>query len=261
MPYALRHKPVWDSQINRNNAVTIEKSEETCVYRTVVIMLRLFFIIILLFPLSRPNPVYADQKLSEILDGIRKRYGHLPGLTIPYKREIITKSMAMLGEKMSTDLAAGMIHFRPPYSLRIQQETPRTEDVITDGSTLWWYIPQKKQVYQYPAKKSAQELRLLSDIFQGLRKVEESFIVVMTGLENEKEYQLQLNPDPPWSQIELIHLSVEKSDFQIRVVEIYNYLGSITRFILGDLSVQEQFEEGFFRFVVPDGVKVMEEGG
>jgi outer membrane lipoprotein-sorting protein len=169
--------------------------------------------------------------------------------------------MAMLGEKMSKDLATGLIHFRPPYSLRIQQETPRAEAVITDGNTLWWYIPQKEQVYQYPSHRAGQELRLLSDIFQGLRKVEESFIVVLSGLNNEKEYQLKLTPDPPWSQIEQIHLSVKQSDFRIRIVEITNYLGSITRFILGDLTVQKQFEEGFFRFVVPDGVKVMEEGG
>jgi len=223
-------------------------------------MLRVFFIILLSISISQPAPVFADLKLSEILDGIRKRYGHLPGLTIPYKREIITKSMAMLGEKMSKDLATGLIHFRPPYSLRIQQETPRTEAVITDGKTLWWYIPQKKQVYQYPSHRAGQELRLLSDIFQGLRRVEESFIVVLSGLDNEKEYQLKLTPDPPWSQIEQIHLSVKQSDFRIRVVEIHNYLGSITRFILGDLTVQEQFEDGFFRFVVPDGVKVMEEG-
>lgn len=224
-------------------------------------MSRVFFIILLSISLLRPAPVFADLKLSEILDGIRKRYGHLPGLTISYKREIITKSMAMLGEKMSRDLATGLIHFRPPYSLRIQQETPRSEVVITDGKTLWWYIPQKKQVYQYPSRKSGQELRLLSDIFQGLREVEESFVTVLSGLDAEEEYQVKLTPDPPWSQIEQINLSVQQSDFHIRVVEIHNYLGSITRFILGDLTVQEQFEEGFFRFVVPDGVKVMEEGG
>lgn len=224
-------------------------------------MLRAFFIILLSISVSQPNPVYANHKLSEILDGIRKRYGHLPGLTISYKREIITKSMAMLGEQMSRDLASGKIHFKPPYLLRIQQETPRSEVVITDGKTLWWYIPQKKQVYRHPANKSAQELRLLSDIFQGLREVEESFVSELSSLDNEGEYQLKLIPNPPWPQIEQVNLIVKKGDFHIRVVEIHNYLGSITRFILGDLTVRERFEEGFFRFVVPDDVKVMEEGG
>ena len=224
-------------------------------------MLRFFIVIILFLTFSQPISVFANQKLSEILDGIRKRYGHLPGLSMPYKREIITKSMAMLGETMSKDLAEGMIHFRPPYALRIQQEKPKPEVVITDGHTLWWYIPQKKQVYQYPAKKSAPELRLLSDIFRGLRDVEESFVSELESLDNEGDYQIKLIPNPPWPQINQINLIVKRDDSHIRVVEIHNYLGSTTRFFLGDLTVQEQFKEGFFRFFVPDGVKVMEEGG
>jgi hypothetical protein len=44
-------------------------------------------------------------------------------------------------------------------------------------------------------------------------------------------------------------------------VEIHNYLGGITRFTLGDLTIRERFEEGFFGFVAPEGVKVIEEKG
>ncbi|MBP1741134.1 MAG: hypothetical protein H6Q48_3427, partial [Deltaproteobacteria bacterium] len=40
----------------------------------------------------------ADPALSTILDGIRKRYGLVSGLTLTYEREVITKSMAMLGD-------------------------------------------------------------------------------------------------------------------------------------------------------------------
>jgi hypothetical protein len=39
----------------------------------------------------------TDDQLSGILDGILKRYGELKGLSVPYKRDIITKSMALLG--------------------------------------------------------------------------------------------------------------------------------------------------------------------
>ena len=216
-------------------------------------------IIFIFISLSQSSPVLADNRLSETLDGIRKKYGHLPGLTVTYKREITTKSMAMLGNQIKSDLATGQIHFRPPYLLRIQQETPRPEAVITDGETLWWYIPQKKQVYVYPSRKAGQELRLLSDIFQGLSEVSESFVVMLSGLSNEGEYKLKLIPDPPWPQIDHINLVVTRGDFQIRVVEIHNYLGTITSFTLGDLSVKERFEKGFFRFVVPSGVRVIKE--
>lgn len=216
--------------------------------------------ILLFLSMFLPCPAYADELLSEILDGVRKSYGHLPGLTLTYKREIITKSMSLLGGQENRDLATGRIHFRPPYFLRIQQDTPKSEAVITDGETLWWYIPDKKQVYEYPFHVAGQELRLLSDIFQGLREVSESFIVMLSGTGSGGEYQLTLTPNPPWSQIDYIKLSVSQGDFNIRMVEIHNYIGGITRFTFGDLSVGKRYGSEFFKFKVPAGVKVIKEG-
>lgn len=209
--------------------------------------------------LPQPSLAVAGGQLSAILKGIRSKYGHLPGLTVPYEREIITKSMALLGEPVKTDLATGHFFFKPPHYLKVQQETPRPETVIADGHTLWWYIPQKKQAYRYPSDKVGQELRLLSDIFLGLKKVEENFDVILEGDDSQERYRIKLNPNPPWPEIKVINLSVDKKDYAIRVVEIYNTFGGVTRFNLGDVSVQKEFEKDFFKFVVPEGVKVIEE--
>jgi len=50
-------------------------------------------------------------------------------------------------------------------------------------------------------------------------------------------------------------------DYTIQRVEIYDFAGGITRFILGDLHVENSFPEDFFRFYVPEGVDVIEEKG
>jgi outer membrane lipoprotein carrier protein len=209
-----------------------------------------------LFP---PTPVLADAKLSDILRGVQDRYGHLPGLSVAYKREIRSRSMILLGDEMGADLATGKIHFKPPHFLRVQQETPTPEAVITDGRTLWWYIPQKKQAYIYPARKLGEELKLLSDIFQGLKEMGERFDVILTGYDMKGKHQLQLTPNPPWPEINYIRLSVAQESYHIQVLEIHNHLGGFTRFILGNPTVQKSFEDGFFQFVVPEGVKVIEE--
>ncbi|MFC1820113.1 outer membrane lipoprotein carrier protein LolA [Thermodesulfobacteriota bacterium] len=203
----------------------------------------------------------ADDSLQGVLDGILKRYGDLPGITVTYQREIITKSMALLGDQIKADMATGKIHFVPPNNLAVEQVTPRPETIKTDGDTLWWYIPKKSVVYQYPSNMLGKELRLLSDIFQGLSEVGESFDVIQSGLENKQEYHLKLIPNPPWKEIAHIDLSVDRDTFNINVVEIHNFLGSITRFILGDLFVPKDLDEGYFRFVVPEGVKVIKDNG
>jgi outer membrane lipoprotein-sorting protein len=218
----------------------------------------LFLLLICLWPGSL---VIADVQLSEILEGVRKRYGPLPGLSLSYEREIITRSMAMLGGSMDADLATGQIHFKPPSFLKVQQETPKLETISTDGHILWWYIPHKSQVYRYPSHELGKELRLLSDIFHGLRAVEESFDVILIGFDEKGDHHLKLIPNPPWAEVHHIMLSVSQKDYTIRKVEIHDQIGGITRFILGDLSVKDKFPEGFFRFVVPKGVKVIEQEG
>ena len=214
---------------------------------------------LLLLALCCSRAAAADDRLLKILEGVKKEYGSLAGLTVTYERDVVTRSMAMLDDGIKSDLAAGFIHFKPPHFLRIEQESPRQELVISDGNTLWWYIPEKKEVYRYPAGKLGQELKLLSDIFKGLKDVIDGFVVELTAADTGGRHELKLTPNPPWPEIDFIHLSVSEKDSTIRVVKLQNYLGGFTRFTLGDFKVEEDFREDFFRFTAPDGVKVIQE--
>lgn len=217
-----------------------------------------FFLFIVFFCLH-PSHVQADDSLSEILEGIRERYGNLPAFTVSYQREIITKSMAMLGDEMKGDLASGKIHFKPPHYLCVEQEMPRPETVTTDGHILWWFIPEKGIVYRYHSDRLGKELMLLGDIFQGLRKASDSFDVIQSDLGDTHEYHLNLVPNPPWEEIKSIDLVISRDGFDIREIEIQNVLGNVTRFVLGDLVVREDLDTEFFTFEVPKGVRVIEE--
>lgn len=200
----------------------------------------------------------ADESLVNILDGIQKNYGHLSGLSVPYSREVITRSMSMLGEQVGGDKASGTIYFKHPYLLRLEQKKPKAETIIANNDILWWYIPDKKCVYRYPAKDFGKELRLLSDIFRGLSQVENSFQVLLQGRNKSGEYEIELIPDPPWQEINKINLTVTKK-YEIRTVRIHNQLGSITVFKLGGFTEKEGFEKGFFQFIAPEGVRLIVE--
>jgi outer membrane lipoprotein-sorting protein len=219
---------------------------------------KVFWLVILVLLFTGPSPCQAEQQLSQILDGIKKRYGQMAGLSVPYQREILTKSMALLGDQMKTDVATGRIFFKPPHFLRVQQETPTTEDLITDGNVLWWYIPQKHQAHRIPSSKLGKELGLLEDVFQGLRGVEESFVVTLVG-EDEKGLTLELTPNPPWPDTHHIDLLVNPKGFLIQKVEVYDLMGGVTRFTLGEVTEQKKFKQGFFSFVPPPGVRIIEE--
>jgi outer membrane lipoprotein-sorting protein len=206
------------------------------------------------------SPVSGSDKLSGILEGVHEKYRNLPGLEVEYTREVITRSMSMLGAQASGDLATGHIYFRPPHFLRLEQEAPKQETIITNGETLWWYIPEKKCAYKYPSEQFGKELNLLSDIFRGFTQLEKRFKVGIVDQNDEGEYLIQLKPDPPWQDIDRIRITVTPK-YDIRVLDIYNQLGSITRFKLKNLAAKEAFEKDFFRFVLPEDVRLIEEGG
>jgi outer membrane lipoprotein-sorting protein len=220
---------------------------------TTILTLLLFYFL--------PLPVSADQTLSTILKHVREKYEGLPGLTLTYQREIISASMSLLGEKSNRDLATGLIHFKPPYLLRIDQKTPGIETVISDGELLWWYIPQKKEVYQYSMVRSARELRLMSDIFQGLKQIEESFVVSLSEEEQKESIRLKLIPQPAWPQTESIIVSISPDNYRILEVEIHDYLGGTTRFTIKKQTVRNDFEKDFFRFEIPKNTRVIEGDG
>jgi len=198
--------------------------------------------------------LYAQDNAAAVLDGIQKKYSHLAGCRISYTREVITRSMSMLGNRLKGETATGEIFFAPPCLIRLEQKTPRRETVVGNEKTIWWYVPEESCVYIYPSDRFGKELSLLSDIFSGLVDVNKKFKVVMLPEDKKGRYRMELRPAPPWKEIDRIILTVNK-DYGIRTVEIYNLFGGITRFNLKKMVVKHDFVDGFFHFVVPVGVK------
>ena len=220
-------------------------------------MIRLLIILPFLL-LIVPGQAFGSD-LDSVLEGVNKKYHHLPGLTTSYTREVITRSMSMLGDQARGDLATGQIYFSPPHWLRMDQQTPEPETIIANEDKIWWYIPNKNRVYRYSTKKFGRGLSILSEIFSGFTRVEENFAVAMVSDPEQKEYQIQLTPNTPWQEIDHINITLTK-DYDVRVVDICNQFGTITRFRLEDLIVKEKFEKGFFLFIVPEGARLVDEG-
>jgi len=222
-------------------------------------MVRAFSFLLVLTVLFNSATVWPDDQLDQILKHIQGNYDHLSGLTTAYTREVITRSMSLLGTQVKGDLATGKIHFRSPYFLRLEQQTPKTESIIANHETLWWYVPEKNEAHKYSSRAFGRELKLLGDIFRGLRKVEDRFQVSLITEPGQDGYLVELRPGEDWQEIERITLRLTE-EYLVSQVDILNLMGTVTRFTLFDLVARDDFETGFFDFVLPEGVKVIEEG-
>lgn len=241
--------------MNKRSSVSARAFKLPC---NLTLTLQLIIAVIVLFQPNAPIS-WAQINSKDILDGIKGIYGEMPGLKIAYKRDILSGTMALLNEQTGTDIAHGQIFFRHPHFLKINQELPNHEQVISNGETLWWYVPHKKLVYRYPSHKVGSEIKLLSDIFTGLEKVEDNFeISVIPDKNIEQGFRIKLNPTPPWPDIDHIVIGVGK-DYIIKRLEIRNIMGNKTRFFFKDLSEQKNLDKDYFNFIIPDGVELVEE--
>jgi chaperone LolA len=166
--------------------------------------------------------------------------------------------MVTLGVSERRDVAKGTLYFKPPYLLRLEQASPQEELLLTDGQMLWWYIPGKKEAYQYTTETFGKDLRLLGEVLQGLKGAEDNFKITYQDNPEATTYQLALMPDPPWEDIDHLELRIGKEDFIIKQVDIVNTIGGLTRFMLSDLWEDVSLQEGLFTFSPPLGVKVIE---
>lgn len=206
-----------------------------------------------------PGKAFPDDSLSTVIEGIGGRYGNAKGLTAEYTREAISKTMAKLGVADRHDLAKGRLYFRPPHFVRLEQASPQEELLLTDGQTLWWYVPLKKEAYKYPAEKFGKELRLLSDVLKGLKDAQDRFQITLKAVSETDAYHLILRPEPPWQDIDHLEVIIWKGDFAIKQVDIHNNIGGLTRFLLSTWKEKDRFRNGFFSFFPPPGIKVTEE--
>ncbi len=220
-------------------------------------MYRLFCALLISFFLLS-GTTWAGPDLETVLQGIKKNYGDLPGLSLTYKREVISKTMAMLGDHIKGDLAEGSMFFKPPHFLRLEQKSPRAETIVYDEETLWWHIADQNRVYKCSTKEFGREMSLLSELFQGLVRVKDRFKATPLNTGNPQSHQIELMPVTPWQNMDYIVLTVNH-DYQIKELAIHYLMGSVTIFTLTDIREMKDFKPHFFRFEIPKDAFLIEE--
>jgi outer membrane lipoprotein-sorting protein len=221
-------------------------------------MRRVLCFLFLITALTLPVSVRAGEDADSVMARMQVKYRHLEAASASYTRDVITRSMSMMGMQTSGDLATGHLFFQFPHFIRMEQEKPTHEILVSDGVSLLWYVPDKKTLYQYPAEKFGRELSVFKDLFRGLDTAEKKFHTALMTPADPKDFLLKLTPDPPWDQIDYLVVALSRT-LDIKTLEIHNLLGSVTRFSLTDVKPTDPFQKDFFKLRVPDDTQIIRE--
>jgi len=219
------------------------------------------FIFLWMFAPGLLSGAAAQSESEEILTALQHRYADVTSLTADYTRVTSTPAMEGVFQTSAKHTASGLLMFKKPAELILSQAAPRTEKLVTDGRTVWWYIPEENLVHRYTNVDLHGELKPLLDFLGGLGGLEGHFTVKVTpaGTGEEKNHRLDLHRLQEGSGPARITVWFEPQELTLVGFRLTSVMGETTDFSLSNVQFNPELEDGLFYFRIPPGAEVIDE--
>lgn len=177
---------------------------------------------------------------------VQERLQKQTGLTA---RFIQTYRSAALGREI---VERGVVSLKRPGRMRWEYKDPEKKTFVSDGRTLYFYVPADRQVM---VRDRDEERGIATLLLSGRSDILGQFQVSL-----EKApfgfSRLRLLPRRPDPEIEEATIDVDES-FRVRVIEVKDAQGNRSRFQFDDLREDVALPDRLFQFEIPRGVEVI----
>lgn len=158
-----------------------------------------------------------------------------------------TTRSALYGEETQT----GDLVLKRPSKMR-WNFTGDGKQFVTDGSTMWIYMPRDKQVLKYADFSSS-----MADALLQLDRIGDLFEVTEQAAEGA--HVLELKPRGE-AQFKHVLLTLDEA-YVVQRVQITDPYDSVTDLVFADVQLGAAVSDDLFQFTVPEGAQVIEAGG
>ncbi|MFZ5586392.1 MAG: LolA family protein [Thermodesulfobacteriota bacterium] len=201
----------------------------------------------------------AAQAEAQALAGrIQARYQQINSLSAQYQRKSLFVAAGSDGER--TVEGSGLMLWAKPTSLRLQQEKPRPELILTQQGSVWWVRPQRGRADVYPLERFTSGLRSLLDALGGLARVEESFTVEAAEegdhLAGGDALTLALRPKENRADLKRLVLWFSPGELVLTGFKIVNVIGDVTEYRFEQVQVNPPLGSESFAYQPPADYKV-----
>jgi outer membrane lipoprotein carrier protein len=159
---------------------------------------------------------------------------------------------------------AGVIYLRKPGKMRWEYARPDQKLFLSDGKTVYFYVPSDKQVTRMPVDEAA-DARLPLRFLLGKLNIRRTFGRVELPADaaplDPGNTVLRLYPKQRKGVEEMFQellLEIDQRD-RIRRLVVYETGGARSEFRLTGEEPNPRLDQGLFRFDIPPGVEVVDE--
>ena len=196
----------------------------------------------------------SGMPLEDIVTEIQDVYQGTRDFTADFVQESTLKSLK------KTQVANGKIYFKNPGKLRWDYIGPTKQAIVTDGETLWMYLPEDKQVI---INKLSKVYRTSTSTFflMGMGNLKRDFDIeqVKSPLsDEEKSYSLKLVPKEQQSNFNDLFLLIDKKTFLVGELYFNDFYGNFIRIKFKNSTTNQGLSDSVFLFNIPEDVEIVE---
>lgn len=204
--------------------------------------------------LALAAPAAAAPTLDEAVNALEQAQRRVTDLKAPFRQAALNKALNQTVE------ARGTLYLKKPGRLRWEYQTPTPQEIVSDGTRLWIYTPELKQVNVSAAPAAL--VGPAGSFLQGLGQVREHFdprfLNPAQATDADGLVVLDLVPKRPQPLMTRLIVSVDPRSWLVRQAVIHDELGNTVTVRFGDTVVNSGLSDSLFVFVPPPGVAVVQ---
>ncbi len=189
-------------------------------------------------------------EVEKVVAGVEARYA-VGGVTAGFTQTSTLEAMDV------TDTAEGRLWIRRPGQMRWEYTAPEPQTIVSDGTRMWIYRPEDRQVMVGAAPSFFGEGKgagFLSDIGQ----LRQQFDISLSPDSSDSRHRLILVPHRKQPDLVRVELEISPEQFTIEAITTFNAYGDKTRIDLHQVTFHDALDDALFHFEIPQGVEIMQ---
>lgn len=209
-----------------------------------------FPIIFFAFLISSPSP--QTPNINTLVEGVERSFERMKDLSADF----VQISQDSLNRKRQE---SGHLYLMRPRKMRFEYKNPEETLFVSDGKTVYFYVPADRQVNKEAVRETLDD------------RIPLMFLLGRSNLRNEftRFERLNIQPFVPGTQsirmfpkrktdITEIVMEVDTATYQVRRFKFTHADGAQTEFIFSNIRTNTRLKDALFDFKVPPGVEVVE---
>ena len=201
-----------------------------------------------------PAPAPAAPSLDEAVDALEQAQRRVTDLKAPFQQTAHNKALNQ------TIDARGTLYLRKPGRLRWEYQTPTPQQIVSDGTRLWIYTPELRQVNvsAAPAALAGPAGSFLEGLGQVREHFQPRFLNPAQPTDAEGLIVLDLAPKQRQPLLARLIISVDPRSWLVRQAVVHDELGNTVTVRFGETTVNSGLSDALFVFVPPPGVAIVQ---